>query len=154
MSPYSFVFVQAILAMDMERESPARLLDVARYQRRILNSFLFLWLGGVVIGVLLSALVRAHEAFRLLEYPVEGMYLLLYLYIAYLVYRLADHLQYERPIYWLLGMILLAPLCVFLLLYINRKATNQLREAGIDVGFMGVSDSEVKQLVKAKKNLF
>lgn len=63
--------------------------------------------------------------------------------------RLADHLEYERPIYWFIGMILLAPLCILLLLYINREATKQLRNAGVDVGFMGTNVSEVQLVVDA-----
>jgi hypothetical protein len=103
-------------------QQPERILKIAKAQKSIL------WC------ILCNLICLFIPLFYLIVIPVQ----------IYFVYQLAAALEVGVPILWAAGM-LVPLLSLILLLILSQRATNEIRNAGFNVGLMGANLREIEE---------
>lgn len=100
------------------------------------NAYLVAKWQKQIIWLVLACLLCMYVRFGL---PFVGIY------CAYAMYQLASALKSRIAIIW--ALLCFVPFIGLLsLFFLNQRATVALREAGIRVGFMGVSETDLDKL--------
>jgi hypothetical protein len=111
-------------------------LSIAKAQKGVL------WcIFAYLVWLVLSLTMTGSEA---IVEVLQVAYLIMAILCIYFIWQLAAALRCGPPILWAVGMLI--PLLGFILLaVINQKATTRLREAGLQVGIMGVDLNNISQ---------
>lgn len=134
----------------MNEYTNEELIRMARWQRRLLYTFMYSWICGLLFGgiVLYCSNISVWVAVLLLVAKWSMVFAFTAaFYVIY--YKLL--LTYHSPVFkifaGILGIFMIVPIAnLIVLLIVSSPATSPLKQAGLRVGLLGVSEYELRKL--------
>lgn len=136
----------------MNEYTNEELIRMARWQRRLLYTFMYSWICGLLFLVIVLCCsdisVSAWYAvfMEIIRYVVMLGFMIAF-WVTYYKLLLTYHSLVFKIFAGILGVLMIVPLVnLIALLIVSSPATFPLKKAGLRVGLLGVSECELRKL--------